>query len=203
MREKNTSQERPFSGRQSLGARRSGAVTASAATVLAAAAFFVVGSGTAHAATAPTAQLSLSPSTITAGTQPQLTFLSSNAPSGALFVLQESTDGGAQWNDEERTNQSAGTSDLAAEPEGIYDFRIVITDGNTVVATSAPATLTVTGADGATPPPAPAATVTPPAPTSTPITAPSTSETPWMKFIVEPIWHAIIDVIIGWILALF
>jgi hypothetical protein len=193
------SKERTVSGTKSLGAWRSGAVTATAA-VLTAATIIAV-SGTAHATTAPTAELSFSPSTISAGTQPQLTFLSSNAPSGALFVLQESTDGGAHWKNVERTNNSAGTSDLPAEPEGSYSFRILIVEGNTVVAASQPTTLTVTGPDGVMPSPTPTMSVTAPAPS--PSTAPPTSESPWMKFIVKPIWDAIVDVIIGWILSLF
>ena len=52
-----------------------------------------------------------------------------------------------------------GTSLLAALSEGIYEFRIVITDNNATIGVSAPATVTVTGTDGAmpTPPPAPPA----------------------------------------------
>lgn len=156
----------------------------------------VLGSGTAHAA-APSTQVTFSPSTISAGAQPDLTFTSQGAPANALFILQESADGGAQWKNVERTNNAAGSSYLAAASEGVYEYRVLMTEGSTVLAISAPAVLTVTGAGGAAPSPSPTATAA-----AAPASAPPSTGLPWMDFIVKPIWDAIVGVIIGWFLAL-
>jgi hypothetical protein len=156
--------------------------------------------GPAHAAGAPTAQLSFSPTTVSAGAQPQVTFISQDVPSGSVLYLEESPDGGQQWKTVDKTTSTQGTARLAALPEGAYEFKIVIADGKAVGA-SAPATLTVTGPGGAqpTPPPTPAAPAA--APTAT--AAPSGSGIPWLEIIVKPLWDAIAGGIIALLLSLF
>lgn len=155
--------------------------------------------GNAHAAVPPSTQVTFSPSTITAGSRPDLTFTSQDAPPGALFILQESADGGVHWKSVERTNNAAGSSYLAAASAGVFEYRVLMTRGSTVLATSAPATLTVTDPGSAAPSPAPTAAVTAAAP---PASAPSSAGLPWMEFIVKPVWDAIVGAIIGWVLSL-
>jgi hypothetical protein len=158
--------------------------------------------GTAQAATAPTADLSFASTTVSAGTQPQMTFLSQNVPSGAVLYLEESSDGGQHWKTVDKTTDTQGTTDLAAVSEGVYQYEIVIMDNNAQIGASAPATLTVTGAGGAQPtPPASVPTAPAPAPTPTPSAAQSHSSVPWLQMIVKPIWHAIVDFLIGIILS--
>jgi hypothetical protein len=152
--------------------------------------------GTAQAAVAPTADLSFSPTTISAGTHPQMTFLSHNVPSGTLFYLEESSDGGQQWKTVNKTTDTQGTADLATISEGVYQFKIVITDNNTVIGASAPATLTVTG-PGDAQPTVPASATTAPVPSA----APSGSGVPWLQAIVKPIWNAIVDWLVGIVLS--
>ena len=160
-------------------------------------------SGTALAAETPGTQMTFNPSTISAGTQPELTFTSQGAPSGAQFILQESTDSGAQWKSVERTSNAAGSSYLPAASAGVYEYRVLMTQGSTVLAASAPTVLVVTSSSGATPAPAPSPTPTAaPAATATPTSAPPSSGLPWMEFIVKPIWDAIVGAIVGWILSL-
>lgn len=181
--------------------RRAGAIVGGA--LLAGSAIAVSAASTAQAAAAPTVQLAFSPTTISAGTSPQMTFMSQNVPSGALLYLQESSNGGQQWKTIDKTADTQATADIAALPEGDYEFRILITVDNTVLGASAPAPLTVTGADGAMPVGVATATQAPPAPTTVPSPAPSGSGVPWLKTVVKSIWDAIWDVILGWILSLF
>jgi len=167
------------------------------ATLVAAAAVAVGLSGTAEAAPAPTAQLSFSPATVSAGTDPQMTYLSQNVPSGALLYLQESADGGGQWKTIDKTTATQATANLAPQPAGDDEFRIVITDNGTVLATSSAASLTVTSAGGATP--TPPATPHPPTPTATP----SSSGVPWMTTVVKEVWKTAVEMILAWIISLF
>lgn len=171
-------------------------------TLVAATAIGMSVAGTAHAAATPTAALTFSSTTISAGTQPQMTFLSQNVPSGSLLYLEDSSDGGQQWKTVDKTTDTQGTANLAALSEGVYEFRIVITDNNTAIGASAPVKLTVTGPGGAqpTPPPAPP---TPVASAPSPAAAPSGSGVPWLQIIVKPIWDAIVGTIIGIIVSLF
>ncbi|HXL88500.1 MAG TPA: hypothetical protein VN969_05870 [Streptosporangiaceae bacterium] len=152
--------------------------------------------GTAQAAVAPTADLSFSSATVSAGSQPQMTFLSHGAPSGALLYLEESSDGGQQWKTVDKTTDTQGTANLAAISEGVYQFKILITDNNTVIGASAPAALTVTG-PGDAQPAAPASAAPAPGPTS----APSGSGVSWLQVIVKPIWDTIVGWLIGFILS--
>jgi hypothetical protein len=157
--------------------------------------------GTAQAAT-PTAQLSFSPSTVSAGTQPQLTFLSQGAPAGSLLYLEESPNGGQQWKTVDKTTSTQGTANIAALPEGVYEFRIVITDENTTLGTSAPATLTVTGLGGAQPSGAPTPTAAVPSATASATAAPSGSGASWLDIIVKPVWESIVAAVVTFFLSL-
>jgi hypothetical protein len=183
-------------GQQKIRGRRTSAVlggTLAVASVIA-----VSVAGTAQAAT-PTVQLSFSQTPISGGTAPQMTFLSQNIPPDALLYLQESTDGGQQWKTIDKTTDTQATAKIAALPEGNYEFKILVAADNTVLASSAPALLTVTGADGALPTPVATPTQAP----TTPATAPSSSGVPWLNTVVKDIWKITEDVILAWILSLF
>ena len=142
--------------------------------------------GTAEAATAPSAQLSFSPAAIKVGSQPEMTFMSQNVPSGSLLYLQESSDRGQQWKTVDKTTATQGTAKLAALPKGVYQFRIVIAESGTALAESGTTTLTVTGSGGAAP-----------------ALARSGSHIPWLDIIVKPVWDAIIAAIVSWVIWLF
>jgi hypothetical protein len=156
----------------------------------------------AEAASAPRAELAFSPAMISAGSRPGMTFISQGAPSGSVLYLQESPDGGRRWKTVDKTTATQGTANLAALPEGIYEFRLVVTDNGSALAASSPATLTVTGAGGAMPTPVPGPTGAPTRPTTTPSPAPSRSGIPWLDIIVKPIWDAIIASIVAWAFSL-
>jgi hypothetical protein len=162
--------------------------------------------GPAHAAAAaPTAQLSFSAAKVSTGAQPQLTFISENAPSGALLYLEESSDGGQRWKTVDRTTATQGTARLAALPEGVYEFKIIIADNNTALGASAPARLTVTGPGGAqsTAPPAPGASAPGTAPVPSATAAPSGPGVPWLDIIVKPLWDALAGALVAFIFSLF
>jgi hypothetical protein len=156
------------------------------------------GIAAAGAAAAPTAQLSFSSATISAGSQPDMTFMSQNVPPGSLLYLQESSDGGRQYRTVDKTADTQGTANLAALSGGVYEFKITITDQGTELATSAPVTLTVTSPGDAAPAPA---APPPTAPAQT--TAPAGSGIPWLDIIVKPIWDTIVGTIIAWIISFF
>jgi hypothetical protein len=116
------------------------------ALVIAGPAMFAV-SGTAQAATAagPSASLAFASASVSAGTQPVITYLTSDSPAGSAIYLQQATGSGQGCHDVGRIQADSGTVKAPADPAGSYEYRIVIAQGNTAVATSAPSTLTVTG----------------------------------------------------------
>lgn len=175
--------------------------TALGCALVAVTAVVITTPGIAGAATAPSAQLSFSPGMISAGSRPEMTFMSQNVPSGSLLYLQESSDGGRQWKTVDKTTDTQGTANIAALPEGAYEFRIVITDNGITLVASAPATLMVTGPGGAMPTPASAAAPTQAAAAQS--RARSGSGIPWLDIIVKPVWDAIIAAIVTWIISLF
>lgn len=104
------------------------------------------------AGTGASAYMIFQSSTVTAGTQPQVTFITSGAPAGAIVYVQEEG-AGQPWHSIGRVRALSGTVDLPADNAGSYEYRIAVVSGTgTVIVTSAPAALTVTSADGAAPP---------------------------------------------------
>jgi hypothetical protein len=168
-------ERRNHSGRR---VRQAVAVTAGAAAV----AGVLLAGGAAHAAGQPTVKLAFSPAKISAGSQPELSFSSQNAPSGVLFILQDTSKGGTQWKSVERTNATSGSAYLPPASAGVLDYRILMTEGTEVLAVSPTAVLTVT---------------------ATPATAPSSTGIHWMTILGKPIWDAIIGTGIAWIFSLF
>lgn len=153
----------------------------------------------AGAGTGATASMTFQSATVTAGTQPQVTFITSGAPAGAVVYLQEEG-AGQPWHSIGRIRAISGTVRAPADQAGSYQYRIVVASGGagTAIATSPPAALTVTGAGGG----APAAPATP---------APSASAAgvgctvckiannvlPWLALVVDPssLWETITSIL--------
>lgn len=155
--------------------------------------------GTARAAdavTGATASITFQSATVTAGTQPQITLITSGTPAGAIVYLQEEG-AGQPWHSIGRIRALSGTVDIPAEDAGSYEYLIAVESGTgTVIATSAPAALTVTSADGAVPS---AGTTPPPAGgggTCTPCGI-ATHALPWLALVVDPstVWDTITSVL--------
>ena len=76
--------------------------------------------GTAQAAvagTGVTASMTFKSAAVTAGTQPQVTFITSGAPAGAVVYLQEEG-AGHPWHSIGRIRALSGTVDASADDEG-------------------------------------------------------------------------------------
>jgi hypothetical protein len=133
----------PNRGRPSRLGRTVGflAILATAGTVLLAA------PGTAQAATTPgpSASLTLAASSISAGTKPVVTFITANVPAGAVIYLQRAGGSSGPWQNVGRLGVDSGTVRAPADAAGSYQYRILIAQGSTAVATSPASDLTVTG----------------------------------------------------------
>jgi hypothetical protein len=116
--------------------------------LVAAIALFAV-SGPAQAAT-PTASLSITSGSISAGTQPVITYITSGVPAGAVIYLQLSSGSSQHWQDVGRIGADSGSVRAPADPAGQWSYRIQVAQGNTTVATSAASTVTVTASAGHT-----------------------------------------------------
>jgi hypothetical protein len=111
----------------------------------------LAGSAVAHAAQAaakPSLVLTFASSTVTASTQPEVTFVGTGMPSGTVLYLQRGTAQGAGWQNVARSASMSGTAKIPADQPGSYEYKMVAVDGKHVVATSADALLTVTGLPG-------------------------------------------------------
>jgi hypothetical protein len=155
--------------------------------------------GTARAADtpAPSASLTLAAASISAGTKPVVTFITSSVPAGAVIYLQRAADPGGKWQNVGRVAVASGTVRAPADAAGAYQYRILIAQGSTTVATSAATDLTVTGTSGG---PADSAPSGQPgggcsscrvADTVVPLLAP----------IVEPVIESVVQQIGSWVLA--
>jgi hypothetical protein len=91
----------------------------------------------------PSASVSLSASSVTAGTDPALSYNVSGAPSGSSIYLVQSTDGGQDWQPVGQLTASHGSVSVQPGQAGTYNFEVVVQQGGTVVLSSAPTTLTV------------------------------------------------------------
>jgi hypothetical protein len=105
--------------------------------------------GTARAAGIPAVTLSLVSPSVTAGTSPVLSVQAAGPPPGSTIYLYATADGGQDWQPVGVLSGTDGTVQAPAEQAGDYEYQLVIMNGSGVVATSAPATLTVTGTPGA------------------------------------------------------
>jgi hypothetical protein len=111
---------------------------------LAASIAMIAAAGSAQAAT-PSPSLSIQSASISAGTQPVITYITDGVPSGATIYLQRASGSSQNWQDVGRIQAGSGTVKAPADPAGQWRYRIMIAQGNTAVATSAASTLTVTG----------------------------------------------------------
>jgi hypothetical protein len=157
--------------------------------------------GTAQAAVADTgvtASMTFQSAAVTAGTKPQVTFITSGAPAGAVVYLQVEG-AGHPWHSIGRIRALSGTVDAPADDEGSYEYRIVVASGaGTAIVTSAPVALTVTGADGGLPSapasPAPSASAGGSGCTACSI---ANDALPWLTLVVDPgtVWDTITAVL--------
>ena len=104
-------------------------------------------SSTAEAAT-PSASLSIAPVSVSAGTQPVITYITSGIPAKASIYLQLASGSGQQWHYVGRVHADSGSVKAPADPAGKWRYRILVAQGDMTVATSAPITITVTASGG-------------------------------------------------------
>jgi hypothetical protein len=156
--------------------------------------------GTARAAvtgTGATASMTFQSATVLVGTQPQITFITSGTPGGAVVYLQEEGTG-EPWHSIGRIRALSGTVDVPADQAGSYEYRLAVASGaGTTIVTSAPATLTVTGPGGTS---AASATPTPTAPASgdgCTACGVANDVLPWLALLVDPstVWDTITSVL--------
>jgi hypothetical protein len=125
-----------------MSSKRSNFLAAGAGVALAACVALGGSAGVAHAG-GPSASVSLSASSVTAGTDPALSYNVSGAPSGSSIYLVQSTNGGQNWQPVQQLTASRGSVDLRPTTAATYNYEIVVQQGGTVVLSSAPTTLTV------------------------------------------------------------
>ncbi|HEY6786195.1 MAG TPA: hypothetical protein VI365_02680, partial [Trebonia sp.] len=110
--------------------------------------------GSARAATVDsgaTASVTFQSASVAAGVQPEVTFITTGTPAGAVVYLQEEgTD--QPWRSIGRIRATSGTVRAPADQAGSYLYRIMVESGSgAALVTSAPVALTVTGAQGSSP----------------------------------------------------
>jgi hypothetical protein len=125
-----------------MSSKRGNFLAAGAGTALVACVALAGSAGIAHAS-GPSASVSLSASSVTVGTDPAVNYNVSGAPSGSVIYLEQSTNGGQNWQPVRRLPASRGSVDLRPAAAGTYNYQIIVQQGGTVVLASAPTTLTV------------------------------------------------------------
>ncbi|HEY1820584.1 MAG TPA: hypothetical protein VGG83_11715 [Trebonia sp.] len=125
-----------------MSSKRSNFLAAGAGVALVASVALASSTGVAHASV-PSASVSLSVSTVTAGTDPALRYNVSDVPSGSAIYLEQSTNGGQAWKRVKHLATSHGAVHLQPSTAGTYNYKIVVQQGGTVVFSSGPTTLTV------------------------------------------------------------
>jgi hypothetical protein len=187
----------PNHGRPSRLGRTVGflAILATAGTVLLAA------PGTAQAATTPgpSASLTLAASSISAGTKPVVTFITANVPAGAVIYLQRAAASSGPWQNVGRLGVGSGTVRAPADAAGSYQYRILIAQGSTAVATSAASDLTVTGTSGGPADSAPSGE--PGSGSCSSSCQVAATVVPLLAPVVEPVIVSVVQQIGSWVLA--
>jgi hypothetical protein len=164
--------------------------------------------GSARAATVDsgaTASVTFQSASVAAGVQPEVTFITTGTPVGAVVYLQEEG-AGQPWRSIGRIQATSGTVRAPADQAGRYLYRIVVESGSgAALVTSAPVALTVTGARGSSP-----STASSPAPSASAgggCTACRIAKDalPWLALVVDPdtVWDTVAGVltVIGGIIA--
>jgi hypothetical protein len=150
---KGTAQAGIRTGRARRRPSRSGRLRVSVCGLLAAGVALFAASGPAQAA-GPSASLAITPASISAGTQPVVTYITAGIPTGAAIYLQLASGANPQWQDVGRIRSGSGSVKAPADPAGQWRYRILVAEGSTTLATSAASTLTVTGSSNPTSKPA-------------------------------------------------
>jgi hypothetical protein len=153
----------------------------------------------AQAATAsgPSASAVFAAPRVSSGSKPVLKFTTSDVSAGSVIYLEVEAAGNHSWQFVGRIRARSGAVQLPADPAGHYEYRLLVADGNTAIATSRPASLTVT------------------APTAQPVTQGSSCTAcrivndvvPWLAPFVMPIIASaaqqVGSAILGWLALLF
>jgi hypothetical protein len=152
----------------------------------------------ADASTGPAASMTFQSGTVNVGTQPELTFMTTGAPAGAVVYLQEEG-AGQPWHSIGRIRETSGTVRAPADGAGRYEYRLVLaSSAGTPIVASTPAALTVTGAGGIVPAspasPAPKAAASGGGCTACKV---ANHALPWLALVVDPasVWTAITSVL--------
>lgn len=95
----------------------------------------------------PSVSMAFASASVQAGASPVLTYLATDTPRGSVLYLERSSAGHA-WQPVARLSAANGTVRAPADPAGRFSYRLLVTDGRHVVATSAPEPLTVTAKPG-------------------------------------------------------
>jgi hypothetical protein len=137
-----------LAGRNGRPWRRAGRITRFAGALAMAVIALSAGVGVAQAATAggPRASLAFAPARVSAGSRPVLRFAASDVPAGSVIYLEAAAGVGQSWQFVGRIRARSGAVRLPADPVGRYEYRLLVTHGDTVIVTSGPASLTVTSA---------------------------------------------------------
>ena len=98
----------------------------------------------------PSVSMAFASASVQAGASPVLTYLATDTPRGSVLYLERSSAGHA-WQPVARLSAANGTVRAPADPAGRFSYRLLVTDGRHVVATSAPEPLTVTAKPGGGP----------------------------------------------------
>jgi len=148
----------------------------------------------AQASSGASASITFQSSTVTAGTQPELTFITSGTPAGAVVYVQEEG-AGKSWHSVGRISGTSGTVRAPADSAGMYEYRLVVASAGQPIVTSTPAMLTVTGDDGTLPAPS----AQKPAVSGDACTACTfaTKALPWLALVVDPssVWSTITSIL--------
>jgi hypothetical protein len=127
---------------QEMFSKRSNFLAAGAGVTLVTCVAVASSTGVAHAS-GPSASVSLSTSSVTAGTDPALRYNVSDVPSGSAIFLEQSTNGGQKWQRVKRLTSTRGAVHLKPSTAGTYTYDVVVQQGGTVIFSSGPTTLTV------------------------------------------------------------
>jgi hypothetical protein len=95
-----------------------------------------------------TVTMAFASTSVEAGVSPVLTYLTTDTPPGSAIYLERAAGNSQAWQPVARMSAADGTVRAPADSAGQYSYRLLVTDGRQVVATSATESLTVTPKPG-------------------------------------------------------
>jgi hypothetical protein len=138
-----------------------------------------------------TATMAFASTSVEASVSPVLTYLTTNTPPGSVIYLERAAGRSQAWQPVARMSAADGTVRAPADPAGQYSYRLLVTDGRQVVATSATESLTVSAKPGG----------------GCGVCAVAKGALPWLTPIVTPIISYVVQAVApavwAWIVGLF